>query len=132
MTKEQLRTSYTDLGWEVQPVADWVVVSLIEGKTKYDVNVVSLENQFGTAQVVEDATGAVAEGFWKTSEVSFGEGLRTFLDTLEALAPVFAVSVSDSKEADRVATCIGYMTDGSVKNYSVKERGDVFSYVELI
>ena len=133
MTKETLRTSYTDLGWEVQPVANWTVVSLIEGKTKYDVNVVSPENVFGTAQVVEDSSGAVAEGMWKVDAVdTFKTRLRTFLDTIEVVATVFAVSVTDTKEEDGVATCTVYMEDGSLKNYVIKERTGTFSYIELI
>lgn len=133
MTKDELRTSYVDLGWEVQPVASWGVVSVVEGKTKYDVNVVSPDNKFGTAQIVEDGTGAVAEGFWKEAVVdTFTSRLRTYLDTIEDLATVFAVAVTDTKEADSVATCIAYMEDGSAKNYVVKERADVFTHVELV
>ena len=132
MTKEALRTEYVNLGWEVQPVVNWKVVSQIEGKTKYDVNVVSPANVFGTAQVVEDASGAVAEGFWKDSGPTFTVRLRTFLNTIEELAPVFAVATNDNKEQDQVATCIAYMEDGSIKNYAIKERNDTFSYVELV
>jgi len=131
MTKEELRTQYVNQGWEVQPVADWRVVSQIEGKTKYDVNAVSPVNVFGTAQVVEDSTGAVAEGFWKDKDTTFTEDLRAYAQSLEA-GQVFAVSLGEISDADEVAEVKVYKDDGSVQNFAVKRRNGTFEHVALI
>lgn len=133
MNKEALRTEFINKGWEVQPVADWTTVSVIEGKTKYDVNAVSPENVFGTAQVVEDANGAVADGFWK-DKVDFTTDLRAFLDSKEAGA-VYAISATEIKEADEVAEVKVYsgVTGGvEVATYVVKRRNDTFDFKKIV
>jgi hypothetical protein len=136
MNKAELRDSYVAKGWEVQPVADWRQVSSVEGKVKYDVNVVSPKEDFATAQVVVVDDGgagetAVADGVWKDKEPTFDTRLRDHLATLEA-GPVFAVAVVETYGADSVAECKAYMNDGSVKDYVVKERNDTFDHKELI
>ena len=132
MTKEELRQSYVDLGWEVAPVAQWLLVSKVEGKEKYDVNCVSPTNAFGTAQVVVDANGAVAEGFWKESDESFTEALRTEARSYEAGATIFAVTIGEVKEADEVGEVTVYKEDGSKETYVVKRRGGTFSHVAIV
>jgi len=155
MTKEELRTEYVNKGWEVQPVdvfetrpdpdggtievrtGGWNKVSDIEGKVKYDVNAVSPDNEFVTAQVVVTDDGgagetAVALGAWKDRTPDFGGRLRTYLATVEQAAAVFAIAVINQFNADSVAECKAYMADGSVKTYAVKERNDTFDHKELI
>ena len=132
MTKEELRTHYVDLGWEVQPVANWTLVSKVEGKEKFDVNCVSPANAFGTAQVVVDANGAVAEGFWKEATESFTEALRTHARSFEAGATIFATSLSNVVEADEVGEVTVYKEDGSKETYVVKRREGTFSHVALV
>lgn len=131
MTKEELRQSYINKGWTVQPVAEWRKVSVVEGKEKYDVNCVSPTNQFGTAQVVVDANGAVAEGFWKESATSFTEALRTHARSFEAGTTIFAVTLGEVKEADEVGEVTVYKKDKTKQTYVVKRRGGTFSHVAL-
>ena len=137
MTKEELRTHYTGLGWEVQPVQNWLLVSSVEGKHKYDVNVASPDNKFGTAQVVVTDDGganeeAVAEGFWKEAATSFTEALRTHARSFEDAAAVFAVKLGDVSEADEVGDVTVYKTDGSIEKYVVKRRNDTFEHTVLV
>lgn len=134
MTKEQLRTSYVDKGWEVQPVSDWTLVSSIEGKEKYDVNAVSPENKFGTAQVVVKDGEATALGFWVDAPTTFAVDLRAFIDTMEA-GTIFAISVTEIKEADEIAEVKAYKESGSdvtVDSYVVKRRNDTFSFKKIV
>lgn len=139
MTKEELRTQYITDGWEVQPVANWTPVSAVEGLIKYDVNVVSPDNKFFTAQVVVKDDGgvsenAVPEGQWKNQTPSFAEALRTFLDTRE-VGSVFAIAVSQIREADEVAEAEVYTNSASdvVKDtYVVKRRNDTFDFKKLV
>ena len=137
MNKETLRTHYVELGWEVQPVANWRLVSQVEGKSKYDVNAVSPANVFGTAQVVvTDDNGAneeaVAEGFWKDKTESFTEALRTQALTYEAAASIFAVKLGEVSEADEVGEVVVYNEDGSKATYVVKRRDGTFSHKALV
>ena len=139
MNKETLRTSYIDKGWEVQPVADWRLVSAVEGKVKYDVNVASPEDKFGTVQVVVLEDGKVGEsstagGFWKDAVSDFGSDLRAFLTGKEK-GSVYAISVSSTKEQDEVAEVKVYttVTGGvEVSTYVVKRRADVFDFKQII
>jgi len=131
MTKEQLRTEYITKGWTVQEVADWRKVSDVEGVEKYDVNVVSPDNRFGTAQVVVRSDEAVADGLLKDKEDSFTDRLRTFVRTLEA-GTVFAVSLGDVSDEDCVGIANVYFTDGTKKTFVVKERNNTFTYKQLI
>lgn len=152
MTKEELRADYISKGWTVDPIfitisgpdgdvqqPNWKVVSNVDGVVKYDVNVISPENRFGTAQVVvTDDNGAgesaVADGFWvdKVQPITFEGELKTYLETIEASAQVFAVAVTLANTTDEIAECKAYMEDGSVKNYVVKRRNDTFTHKELI
>lgn len=132
MNKEELRDSYIAKGWEVQPVANWLKVSEVEGKAKYDVNAVSPDNVFGTAQVVEQNGIATAEGFWKDKADSFEGRLRTYLDTIEANASIFAISTKTLSARDSVAVCIAYKEDGTLSEYVVKERDNTFSFNQLV
>jgi len=132
MNKLELRDSFIAKGWTVEPVVDWRLVSQVEDVEKYDVNVVSPDDTFQTAQVKVIGDVATPLGAFKEVPSTFSERLRTFLDTIEVSAGVFAVVVSDTKESDEVATCVAYMEDGSVANYAVKERADTFSFKELV
>jgi hypothetical protein len=136
MTKNELRQSYVDAGWTVQAVAQWLLVSEVGGKRKYDVNAVSPENKFGTAQVVvDDDNGAgetaVAQGFWVDQGETFSQAVRDYARTLEG-GSVFAITVEDISEQDEVAEALAYMDDGSKVRYAAKRRGGTFSVVELI
>ena len=136
MTKTELRQSFVALGWEVQPVVQWVKVSEVQGKSKYDVNAVSPEDAFGTAQVVVvDDSGAgesaTAAGFWVAPSTTFDEDTRAYATGLEG-GNVFSVSVTDVNSADKVALATAYMSDGSVNNYVIKRRADTFSYQLLL
>jgi hypothetical protein len=131
MNKTQLRDDYISNGWEVQPVANWRLVSSVEGKNKYDINAVSPDNKFGTAQCVVTDDGGPSEeaiplGFWVTPETSFNAALRTYLDTLET-GDVFATAATQVFADAEVAEVNGYKTDGSVAKYCVKRRSGTFS-----
>ena len=135
MTKSELRQSYVNEGWEVQPVAQWAKVSEVEGKAKYDVNAVSPDNRFGTAQVVVTDDGgasetAVAEGFWKEASSTFDAEVRGYVSSLEG-GPVFAVAVTEVYSGDEIAEAKAYMDDGTVNNYVVKRRSGTFSFKQL-
>ena len=132
MNKSELRQSYVDAGWEVQPVANWILVSQVGSKVKYDVNAASPDNSFGTAQVVVIDDGgagetAVAAGFWADSPVGFGAAVRDYARGLEG-GTVFAVEVTNVNEADEVATAKAYSDIGAVSEYVVKRRAGTFSF----
>lgn len=136
MNKSDLRQSYIGAGWEVQPVAQWVKVSEVGGKTKYDVNAVSPDNVFGTAQVVVTDDGgasesAVAEGFWKEVSATFDAEVRGYVSSLEG-GTVFAVAVTEVYSGDEIAEAKAYMDDGMVNNYVVKRRSGAFSFTQLV
>lgn len=142
MNKTQLRQSYVDAGWEVANVADWLRVSEVEGKVKYDVNAVSPENVFGTGQVVvTDDNGqneeATALGFWVDSPSSFEEDLRTWARSFEGVTPagfpaaIFSVSLEDTRPVDEVGDLRVTLDDGTVRTFRVKRRNDTFTFVEL-
>lgn len=136
MTKSELRQSYVNEGWEVQPVAQWVKVSEVEGKAKYDVNAVSPDNKFGTAQVVVTDDGgagetAVAEGFWKEASPNFDAEVRSYVSGLEGNG-VFAVAVAQVYAGDEIAEAKAYMDDGTVGEYVVKRRQGAFSFAQLV
>lgn len=135
MNKAELRTQYITEGWEVQDVVDWRKVSEVKGKVKYDVNAVSPDNKFGTAQVIVTDDGgaseeAIADGFWKTSTTSFSEALRTFARGLEG-GVLFAVKLGEVSEQDEVGLVTAYFTDKSTKTFAVKRRNSAFSHQEL-
>jgi len=132
MNKEELRTHYVGLGWTAQPVADWRKVSDVEGVEKYDVNVVSPDNVFGTAQVVVRDGVATAEGMLKDKVESFTEALRTHARSFEAEAPVFAVKLGEVSEQDEVGEVTVYNTDGSTVSYVVKRRDGAFEHQALV
>ena len=136
MNKTELRQSFVDLGWEVEPVAGWIKVSEVQGKSKYDVNAVSPEDAFGTAQVVVvDDSGAgesaTAAGFWVAPSTTFHEETRAFASGLEG-GTVFAVAVTDVNAADEIALATAYMSDGAVNNYVIKRRSNAFSFKLLL
>lgn len=138
MTKEQLRQSYVDQGWEVEPIDQWRQVSAVGSKTKYDVPVVDPNGQFYTAQVVvkEDNTAAEEaepEGQWKVDEPSFSQRLNTYLRSLEG-GQLFAVAVDRAFSGQEVAECFGYFDDGTGvtrRTYVVKYREQQWSYEQL-
>jgi CxxC motif-containing protein len=133
MTQEELRTEYIGRGYTVEPVETWILVSKVDGVEKYDVNVITPDNRFVTAQVVVRDGEAEATGVWKEVEMpeSFEQRLRVYIRTLEG-GTVFAIALDEVKEADSVATATAYMSDGSKKRYVVKERDNTFSNKELI
>ena len=135
-TKAELRQSYIDAGWEVEPVAKWRNAGSVGNKTKYDVHVFSPENKKGDAQVVVTDDGgqsesAVAEGFWKDTPSTFDADVREYASGLEG-GQVFAVAITQVFAADEVAEARAYMSDGSTKQYVVKRRSGSFSFKELV
>jgi len=139
MTKDELRTQYVGQGWTVQPTASWIKTSDVDGKLKYDVNVVSPDNIFGTAQVIVTGDGTSSEaasawGMLKAPAATFDQDLRAFLDSKEGGA-VYCIAVTNSKPSDEVATVVTYetVTGGvSAKNYVVKRRAGVFAFQPLV
>jgi len=136
MNKAELRQSFVELGWEVEPVASWIKVSKVQGKAKYDVNVASPDNVFATAQVIVAADGSAAEiampsGSWEAAATTFDEAVRAYASGLEGGA-VFAVAVTDINEADEVGLATAYMNTGSVENYVIKRRAGAFSFNRLL
>ena len=136
MNRAELRQSFVDLGWAVEPVSSWIKVSEVQDKTKYDVKAVSPDDAFGTAQVVVvDAGGAgevaTAAGFWATPSATFDESIRAYASGLES-GSVFAVAVADVNNADEIALATAYMSDGAVDNYVIKRRSDTFSFQLLL
>jgi hypothetical protein len=136
-TKAELRDSYIAAGWAVQPVANWLPVSLVDGRQKYDVQVASPDDEFATAQVVVDDDGGPSEDAraagiqWDRLSVGFPEALRSYIESIEG-AQVFAVSVDQVFEQEEVATVTAYMDDGSQAKYAVKRRNGTFSQKALI
>jgi len=135
MTKEEFRAEYLAKGWEAQPVSEWRLVSSVEGKNKYDVNVVSPENNFGTAQVVEDSTGnVVGAGMWKDTTTNFAEALKDFLVSKE-VGNVYAISTTDIKDMEEVAEVkvyTGVGSDVSVADYVVKRRSGTLDFKKIV
>jgi len=141
--KLKLRESYTSLGWKVEPVETWRLVSKVEDLLKFDVNVASPEGQIGTAQVLvrnnETAEEeASAEGFWKASIIPFAQQLRIWLDSIEATPTIFAIQVDSATDSDKTALVSVFFevdnagtTKAQKKNYVVKYRNDTFSFLEL-
>lgn len=133
MTQESLRSEYINKGYTVDPVENWFKVSVVDGVEKYDVNVITPDERFVTAQViVRDGEASVA-GVWKEQEVveSFTDKLRAHVRTLEGGA-VFAISLGEVSEADKVGLATVYFSDGSTKKFVVKERNGSFTHKELL
>lgn len=136
-TKTELRDSYIAAGWAVQPVANWLAVSLVDGRQKYDVQVASPDDEFATAQIVVDDDGGPSEDAravgvqWDKLSVGFDEALRSFIQSIEG-AQVFAVSVDQTFPEEEVAVATAYMDDGSQAKYAVKRRNGTFSVKALI
>ena len=125
MNKAQLRDDFIAKGWVVSAVNTWTKVSDIDGVVKYDVGVVSLENNFEIAQVKVVDDGGVSEiatalGAFKDAEVTFQIKLRIYLDTIEQTAGIFAISVVSAYADDSIAVCRAYSDDGSTADYVVK------------
>jgi len=135
-TKSELRGTYVAAGWEVQQVQNWLLVSEVEGKRLYDVNVVSPEDKWGTAQVVVVDDGgagetATAAGFWADQPSTFDADIRSYARGLEGNAvgatTIFAITVTQVFAADEVALATAYMADGTHSSYVVKRRADTFT-----
>ncbi len=136
MTKTELRDSFIAQGFAVQPVAQWTLVSQVEGVVKYDANVADPSFRFYTAQVVVTDDGGPAEdatplGSLVTPEITFDEAVRTYVLGLE-VAPIFAIAITQTFPADEVALATAYNNDGSQANYVIKRRADTFSFVQLV
>jgi hypothetical protein len=137
-TKAELRQSYVSNGWTVQQVADWMLVSSVEGVVKYDVNVVDPDKErFITVQVVVTDDGgpsesAEARGRWVDTPSTFDEDLRAYIRSLEGTVPnTFAIVIVESFAADEVAVVRQYMTDGTAIDRVAKRRNDTFSQTAL-
>jgi hypothetical protein len=136
MNKSELRQSFVDDGWTVQAVANWQLVSNVEGVVKYDANYVSPDNRFGTAQVIVTNDGvagetAVASGAFVTPEVTFDAAVRDYVTSLEGVTVanvvIFAVAVTKTFPQDEIALATAYKADGSQANYVVKRRNGTFT-----
>ena len=140
-TKAQLRDQYIAQGWTVQPVANWLLVSSVDGLVKYDVQAVSPDRtRWGAAQVVVTDDGGPAEdadalGFWvDTPDATFASALHTYVRGLEGAnvgggVTVFAVRVlTDTiSERDEVGEAIAYLSNDTKSRYAVKRRNGAFS-----
>lgn len=133
MNKETLRQAYLDKGYEVDPVEKWALVSLVNGVKKYDVNVITPDKQFVTAQVIEKDDVCTPAGVIKEQEPvePFTEKLHNYVRGLEKNG-VFAVTIGDTSDADKVGVATVYLDNGSVKKFVVKERNDTFAHKELV
>jgi hypothetical protein len=102
MTIQQLIADYRTLGWEVDE-ASLTLVSKVEGSEKYDVNVVSPDKEFGTAQIFVKGGEATALGFWANiGNTSFGERLNLFVRSMEQ-GDIFAITIDKVSEGDKAA-----------------------------
>lgn len=120
---------YSGLGWKIDE-SSVVLVSDVGGAKKYDVNVASPDQRFGTAQFVERDGVFTAQGFWEEREASFEQRLRAYIRGLEGSGNIFAITVRDVYEADAAALVTAYIgaTDVTASNYIVTERNDTFNY----
>ena len=134
MTKEELRTEYVANGWEVQQVDDWTMVGEIEGKKKYDVNVVSPDDHFGAVQVIESNDGsAVARGGWEKQKTDFNTDLRVWLSSKEE-GSVLGIVVEKAYITDEAAIVLVFKGTTTVteKRYIVIRREGTFSFKEIV
>lgn len=140
MNKSELRQSYVDLGYEVEPVATWDKVSEVGSTSKYDVNVVSPNGEFYTAQVIVTDDGqageaAEASGRWKSTPARFSEELAAYLRSIEN-DTVLAIAVTQEYSLDSVALVEAFIkatpTTVSKKTYVVYKRNNTFSYSEVV
>lgn len=133
MTIDQLIASYEAKGWKVD-VASLRKVSSVSGAEKYDINVVSPTNHFGTAQIVVKDGEAIAYGVLEdTTDRSFSERLAKFVRSKEAGA-IFAISVNETNESDKTAVVTVYSgtTTVTAKKFIVRERNNTFDFKEII
>jgi len=140
-TKEESRAAKKAEGFAVEPVAEWDLVSDVDGTKAYDVNF-EYNGTFATAKVKVVNDGLPTE----TAEVvaklqvptapveTFTDRLATFLRSMEK-GPVFAISRENVNEADATATVLVYQElNGKVTEtrYIVRERAGVFSFKEIV
>jgi hypothetical protein len=129
MTYDALLTEYEGKGWKIDR-SSAVIVSDVGGVIKYDINVVSPNNDFGTAQVVVKNGEAYATGFWQErTETTFPERLNTYIRSMEA-GDVFAITLDQIYASDSAALVTAYQGTTSVTatKFIVKERSNTFSF----
>lgn len=120
----------------MQPVKAWRKVSDVDGVVKYDVNVVTPDDNFHTAQVkvTGDDTGSETAkplGVMKDTPSTFDEDARDWLrDKEQNTNGVFAISVDEVFEQDEVVEATAYMTDNTETKYVVKRRNGSFEFQE--
>jgi hypothetical protein len=129
MTYEALLADYESKGWKVDR-ASTRVVSTVGDAIKYDINVVSPDNTFGTAQVVIKDNEAIALGFWKERVGNtFEERLLAFIRSMEG-GDIFAITIEQIYSNDSAALVTAYQGAATVtaNKFIVKERDNAFSY----
>lgn len=129
MTYDALLADYETKGWKIDR-GSATIVSDVGGVIKYDINVVSPDNQFGTAQVVVKNGEAYATGFWQErTDTTFAERLNTYVRSMET-GDVFAITVEQIYTADSAAVVTAYQGTATVTatKFIVKERADTFSF----
>ena len=139
-TKAELRATYLADGWKIESPADWRRVSRegAPGPVIYDVGIFTPapNGVYRTAQVyVTDDGGAgesaEARGALVVAAATFDAELRTYLDTLEGDAKIFAIAVTQSLSSDTVAEVKAYLESGTTATYVVKQRAGEFSFKVL-
>lgn len=120
---------YRGLGWKIDETTIRRVSS-VGDVIKYDVNVVSPDKVFGTAQYIDDNGTFTAAGFWKEQTDTFDERLRGYIRSLEGQGDIFSIVINDIFEADAAAVVTTYIgaTNVTASKYIVKERNNTFSY----
>lgn len=132
-SQASLFAHYTGLGWTVD-VTSVRLVSEVAGVKKYDVNVVSPDRVFGTAQFVENGGVFTALGFWETPETTFSDRLTSYIRSMEGQGGIFAIVVQETFPSDSAAVVRVYMGAGdvTVSTFIVKERNNAFTYRLII
>lgn len=144
--RSELRSFYTNQGWVVQEVGDWGPPTSAVGVGAarvffYDVQVVSPDNEFFTAQVVVRNQGTKDEDAKAIGRITnppandFEDALSTFLRAQET-GSVYAIARIATYEEDEVAIVLVW-TDGvgatvDEKRYVVKRRADTFTFKEIV
>jgi len=133
-TIPELIEDYRSKGWSVDETT-LTLVSKVDDMQKYDVNVVSPDNVFGTAQIIESPDGAIASGIWAEQKVvtkSFPELLTDYVRSLET-GDVFAVVIGNIFQNDNSAIATKYTGTTTVaeKQILIKYRNNAFSVKEI-
>lgn len=132
MNTQALIAYYRGLGWKIDE-GSLRLVSNVDGTQKYDINVVSPDNQFGVTQIVVRDGNATALGSWVERDEDFATSLNTFLRSMEA-GDVFAIVVNQIFESDKSALVTAYTgtTTVTAQVYIVRERASSFSFKPVV